>query len=357
MDSLRLVAGASGLAASAYDADVIILALDRLGETKAAIASALGQIGVSRHVWIIDQGSAPDTLTALAALAGGRTDATLLAAPRNLGVAGGRGLGSSLGHGRVIAAIDNDATLQHRSTWADAVAALDEDPRLAAVGFRILCADGIHDALTSWGYPRPLLARAADSFESVTFVGAGHAIRRTAWEAAGGYDAAPFFCWEEFDFCLRAIDQGWRVRYRGDIAVLHAVAAERRVAWNGERWFHFVRNRLYVARKWGASPGGLLPRYGAYILKGLRNGLLRQTLAAWPAASALASHAPPRTMSAVGRAYLQATDTLPRGSLMRRWRDEVFSRLSARPPGGDRQPSSRAIPPYAPSATRPPRAG
>jgi hypothetical protein len=34
----------------------------------------------------------------------------------------------------------------------------------------------------------------------VTFVGAGHAIQRVAWEQASGYDDSLFFCWEEYDF-------------------------------------------------------------------------------------------------------------------------------------------------------------
>ena len=104
--------------------------------------------------------------------------------------------------------------------------------------------------MSSWGYPTSLLPRAGESFDTVTFVGAGHAIRRAAWD---GYDEALFFCWEEFDFCLRAIERGWRIRYRGDIAVRHKVSPEQRVAWSGTRWFHFVRNRLYIERKWGAG--------------------------------------------------------------------------------------------------------
>ena len=92
-----------------------------------------------------------------------------------------------------------------------------------------------------------------ESFDAVTFVGAGHAIRRAAWDDAGGYDAQLFFCWEEFDFCLRAIARGWRIRYRGDIVIRHKVSGERRVAWSGDRWFYYVRNRLYIERKLGRT--------------------------------------------------------------------------------------------------------
>jgi hypothetical protein len=63
----RHIAGAAGPPDGAYDADVVILSLDRAAETAAAIGSALAQTGVSRHVFIVDQGSRPETLARLAA--------------------------------------------------------------------------------------------------------------------------------------------------------------------------------------------------------------------------------------------------------------------------------------------------
>jgi GT2 family glycosyltransferase len=320
--STRHVAGAKSPPAGAYDADVVILSLDRAAETAAAIQSALGQTGVTLHVFIVDQGSRPETLARLAALVDGRSDATLVALDRNHGVAGGRNRGSELGHGRVIFGLDNDAEFADRTTLASAVAALDQDPALAAIGCRIKQFGRDQDDLSSWGYPVSLLPYAGGTFDAVTFVGAGHAIRRTAWHACGGYDEALFFCWEEFDFCLRAIERGWRIRYRGDIEIRHKVSAERRVAWSGTRWFHFVRNRLYVGHKWGAGWLMLLPRFTFYLLKGARNGLLSQTLRAWPAAVRLSGAEPVRLHSTAARVYLHKNDTAHRGWwLTRPWRE------------------------------------
>ena len=112
------------------------------------------------------------------------------------------------------------------------VAALDAEPGLAAIGCRIVCTDAGADDLSSWGYPADLLACAGESFDTVTYVGAGHAHPPHRLAGAGGYDDKLFFCWEEFDFCLRAIAAGWRVRYRGDIVIRHKVAGERRVRWS-----------------------------------------------------------------------------------------------------------------------------
>ena len=74
-------------------------------------------------------------------------------AGRNLGVPAGRNLGSALGHGRVIFGLDNDATFATPDTLAQAVAALDADPALAAVGCRILRDGSADDDLSCWGYP------------------------------------------------------------------------------------------------------------------------------------------------------------------------------------------------------------
>jgi GT2 family glycosyltransferase len=286
------VAGAATAPDGHYDADVVILALDRARDTVAAIQSALAQTGVTRHVFVLDQGSSPENLAMLSGVVAGRPDATLIALGRNYGVAGGRNRGAALGHGRMIVGLDNDAEFAAPDALARLVAALDANPDIGAVGCRIVTFATGADDLSSWGYARRLLPRAGEKFDAETFVGAGHAIRRACWDEAGGYDEALFFCWEELDFCRRARDHGWRVRYRGDIVIRHKVSAEQRVAWSGARWFYFVRNRLYVGRKHGASWVGLLPRLGVYLARALRDGALRQALRGAVAAARLSRRRP-----------------------------------------------------------------
>jgi hypothetical protein len=58
----RLVAGAAGPLDGSYDVDIVILALQRTEETLAAIASASSQIGVSAHIFVLDQGSCSQAL-------------------------------------------------------------------------------------------------------------------------------------------------------------------------------------------------------------------------------------------------------------------------------------------------------
>jgi GT2 family glycosyltransferase len=336
----RHVAGAAGPSDGQYDADVIILALDRPEETVAAINSALSQTGVSRHVFVVDQGSQPENLARLAMVVSGRSDATLVVLDRNHGVAGGRNRGTALGHGRIIFGLDNDAEFADATTLARAVAALDDDAGLAAIGCRIKLYARDTDDLSSWGYPTTLLPRAGECFDAVTFVGAGHAIRRAAWD---GYDEALFFCWEELDFCLRAIERGWRVRYRGDIVVRHKVSPEQRVAWSGNRWFHFVRNRLYIDRKWSASRFALLPRLGFYLVKGARNGLLAQTLQAISASAQMTLAVAQRPHSAEALLYLRLNDTAHR----LHWVEALWHACRDHLERGDRVRSERRARPWA----------
>jgi GT2 family glycosyltransferase len=323
----HLIAGAAGPPRGCYDVDIIILTLERLEETLAAIASASRQTGVSAHIFVLDQGSCSETLEHLALTVRDRCDVTLLAAERNLGVAGGRNLISALGHGRVIVGLDNDAEFASPGTVARMVAALDAEPRLAAIGCRIVMHAGGGDDLSSWGYPVDLLPRSGESFDAVTYVGAGHAILREAWRQAGGYDSKLFFCWEEFDFCLRAIALGWHIRYRGDIVIRHKVCPQQRVCWTAARWFYFVRNRIYIERKLDPRWIWLLPRIAGYTLKGIRNGLPLQTVAAIRAAARMAPRSM-RPMPPAGLAYLTRNDRLHRGSLWHRLSHEALSRIS-----------------------------
>lgn len=312
----------------AYDADIVILSLGRLEETKAAIASALAQKGGRFHVSVLDQGSGPDMLHELAVRFGKVPGFALYAAAENSGVAAGRNVLAALGHGRVIAGLDNDACFVDEYVVAGAVRRFTKTPELGAIGLCILAADGQGPDLLSWGYPKALLPRCRAQFEATTFVGAGHAIRRAAWESVGGYDESFFFTWEEYDFCLAAIARGWRILYDGRLAVIHTQAAEARCHWRDARMVHFVRNRLIIGRKWRQSWLVLAPRILGYGVVAARHGCFR---AAWEGVKqAMATPIPaPRKMPGPMRDYLRAHETRHRGSLLKRLRLELFSRLPA----------------------------
>lgn len=259
-------------------ADVIILSWNRVADTIAAIDSALRQQGVAKRVWVVDQGSAPDQLAELQAWVWQHPDVHLQALGINLGVAGGRNVASRLGSAPYIVALDNDAVFGDVDALARATRHLDASPELGAIAFRILNYFTMEDDESSWGYPPLLRPRSREEFYTTRFVGAGHAIRRTAFEAAGGYDEALFFFLEEIDLCYRMLNLGYHIKYVPDVSILHKVSPERRVEWSEGRYYYATRNRLYMHYKYGTPLPKIVAAAAVWVLRGARNGLLGQAL-------------------------------------------------------------------------------
>lgn len=268
--------------------DVIILSWDRVTETIAAIESAAEQEGVAKRVWVVDQGSKPENLDQLRRAIAALPEVHLLELGKNVGVAQGRNIASALGDAPYIVALDNDAIFKDRRTLAGIVGRLDRDPRLGAVAFRILNFFTGRDDAMCWDYPGVPRSMADREFMATRFIGAGHAIRRVAFEGAGGYDGDLFFAGEERDLCYRILNLGYAVRYCPDFAVLHKVDPAARVNWRKGRFYYTVRNVLYTDYKFGA-PLWLLSRSAAVLtLKGLRNGCAGQALRGARDAAAMA---------------------------------------------------------------------
>jgi GT2 family glycosyltransferase len=327
--TVRLIAGQRP-PLDGYDADIIILSLNRLAETTEAIQSALAQRGGAFHVTVLDQGSTVETVRGLTKAFSKAPNFALYRAPSNLGVAGGRNLATSLGHGRIIIALDNDAVFELPWVAARALRSFSRKPDLGALGFSVLSADGLHPDTFSWGYPACLLKRFRERFDTTTFVGAGHAIRRVTWDMVGGYDQTFFFTWEEYDFCLAAIALNWRVCYDGTLAVIHKVSPTARVPWNDARTRFFVRNRLIIGRKWGASWLSLTPRMLGYMIRAALDGRVEAAMSGIRAAR---EADPPchRKMPKAMRKYLVLNETRHRGSWLGRLRTEVLGRVNVDP--------------------------
>jgi GT2 family glycosyltransferase len=302
----------------AYDADIVILAFNNASDTENAIASALNQRGGTFHVIVLDQGTAPEATETLIKRFRNAKNFSLYRLANNSGVPAGRNLAAALGQGQIIISLDNDAEFMSPWVAMNAVTKLRKEPDIAVLGFAILLPDRVAIDSASWGYPASLVPRYQAAFDTTTFVGAGHAIRRSAWIAAGGYDPSLFFTWEEYDFALRAITLGWRIRYDGSLAVIHHKPACTRLYWKAERISYFVRNRLLVERKWGMPLWRLVPRMAGYLLQSMRLG---NASAAW-IGILLACRTPitiKHKMSVQGHAYLRANDRVHRGG----WIDQL----------------------------------
>ncbi len=123
-------------------------------------------------------------------------------------------------------------------------------------------------------------AHTEDEFWATRFVGAGHAIRRRAFEAACGYDDRLFFGGEERDLCYRIINVGYRIRYVPSISVRHKIAPEGRVRWDAGRYYYAMRNTLYIEFKFGEPWWRLARSAAAMTARGAYNGMPLQSLRA-----------------------------------------------------------------------------
>lgn len=259
--------------------DVIILSWNRVDDTLAAIRSAAAQIGVAKRIYVVDQGSEPENLARLEALVDSLPEVELKKLGRNVGVAAGRNIATAMGRAPCIVALDSDAEFADDYTLMRAVANMQVQVRLCAGGFHILNHFTGRNDETSWDYPARF--HPDERFDTTRFIGAGHIIRRSVFEAVGGYDERLFFCGEELDLCYRMLNTGHRIAYLPDVVIRHKVSPEHRVFWGRGRFYYTVRNNLYTTRKFGASSLRLGVAAAAFLVKGLRNGIAREALRAF----------------------------------------------------------------------------
>jgi GT2 family glycosyltransferase len=238
------------------------------------------------RVVVVDNGS---TDGSAARLRRERPDVELLATGRNLGFAGGNDLGLRLvlADPRIarVLLLNTDVEVDpgFLPPLVDALA----DPRVAAAGPKIFYFDPpdrlwaaggslrIRETVTverGRGRPDgPELSRPGDVTYLTTCC---LLVRREALTAVGLLDPVFFLNVEDADWCRRALDLGWRLRYVPESRIWHKVAASTAGGYTPAKTFHTGRsNALYVRRHGG--PAGLA-RFLAANLATLPWALLRE---------------------------------------------------------------------------------
>lgn len=180
--------------------------------------------------------------------------AALVQAGANLGYGPAVNLGAATGdadrHRWLVAA--NADVVVHPGALEKLVAAGDADAGVAVLAPRLLLPDGstqhhVHPfpslralaALHVPGMRRRLAAGAVlegawdpDVARDVDWAhGALLAVRRTAFDAAGGFEERQWLYAEDVDLCWRLGQTGWRTRYVPTAHVTHAVSAATTLAW------------------------------------------------------------------------------------------------------------------------------
>ena len=189
-----------------------------------------------------------------------------ISAGQNLGIPGGRNYGAANSTSDIIIFLDDDAEVLTPDLWERTDKFFTQHPRCAVISFRIVDEDGI-----SARRHNPRLGHfLADKPGTVgTFLGGACAIRRSAFEACGGYDDSFFYAMEEQDLAWRLFNSGYFVHYAPEILVRHPRTLPSRHSDALEKTWE---NRVSCAVK--SLPYPIVPLYLlAHGVRSLRSGL------------------------------------------------------------------------------------
>ena len=118
--------------------DFVILSHNRIDTAITAIESALAQDGVDGHVYVIDQNSSAAAFERLRSFCAGQPGVTLHRNARNNGVAKGRNQGIAMGSAPYIIGVDDDASMVGADEAVKALAVMQADDSIGAVGFNMI---------------------------------------------------------------------------------------------------------------------------------------------------------------------------------------------------------------------------
>ena len=209
------------------------------------------------RIVIVDDGSAPEHQERLRALAGGDVEVEL--SPENRGYAASvnRGLARA-GHGHDIVVLNNDVIA--RRGWLEALQHAAYRDRTGVVGPMLLYPDGRIQAAGAhrnlgapewfdhrYRFKRPGHGPANVPDTALAVTGACMYLRRALIDDIGLFDEGFPMAYEDVDYCLRAWEAGWEVRYEPDSRLTH-VESPTRGTQVGERE---RRSQDHFWSKWG----------------------------------------------------------------------------------------------------------
>lgn len=198
----------------------------------------------------------------------------------NLGYAGANNQGARIARGEFLVLLNNDIVAH--PGWLKSLLSIAREPRVGAVGARLLFPDGtiqhagvridpliigtpgfvaFHDM---YAYPGtyPEAARICDV---PVVTGACLVTPRALYAELDGLDEAFWNGYEDVDYCLRVGARGYRVVYDGEASLTHFESQSgpqrfRRVAWNVSRLAHRWNGRVAYDGQRASIARGLIRR-------------------------------------------------------------------------------------------------
>jgi len=208
------------------------------------------------EIVVVENGSGDDSAARIAA---GAPHVKLVVSASNDGFAGGCNTGVAASSGEFIALLNNDA--RPDAAWVStAVARFAESPSIGAVASRVLDWDGklvdyIGSAMTWYGMGyKPFTAETPPPVKEVArdvLFGTGSAmfIRRSAFDAVGGFDESYFMFFEDVDLGWRLNLAGWRFIYEPASLAYHKHHASMQGFGSFKETYLLERNALFTLYK------------------------------------------------------------------------------------------------------------
>jgi GT2 family glycosyltransferase len=218
---------------------IAVLTYKRPDYLEGALASACRQSGDVREILVVDNAADKELQLWL----GERFPGVRYLPMHYNGGCDGRNLALRETTSEIVINIDDDVELVGTNCVNRVSQAFDDDPKLACLDFKILDPQ-YRVRQRDWCHPRPV-TDASQQFESYFILEGESALRREAALRVGSYSSKFFLYHEGLDLALRLIDDGWRIIYTPEIAVVHHVAPDVRRA--SRFYYCSVRNGIWIA--------------------------------------------------------------------------------------------------------------
>jgi GT2 family glycosyltransferase len=223
---------------------VVLTAGRRPDDLRAAVESLLRQRDVETDIVVVGNGCDP---------AGVPDGVRVLALERDDGIPAGRNAGVDQVRGELLFFLDDDAAIADDDALARVAALLAADPELALVQLAPVARDG-GPRSRDW-VPRLRIGDPARASEITVVWEGAVGVRRDVFERVGRWPAEFRFVHEGVDLGWRIMDAGYRMRYAGDIPVLHPSPSGEAHSYS---YYFGARNRVWLARRHLPLPLGFL---------------------------------------------------------------------------------------------------
>ena len=243
------------------DVSVIILNFNKSNLTKKCLEAIWANtLGYSYEIVVVDNGSAPDELKALADAG---SHFRLIKLPENHHFGDGSNIGARHSTGRHLVFLNNDAFVS--SNWLKPlISTLENYPDAGAAGSRIFSPYGrLQEAggfvnesghVLQVGIIKPYDPREEFQTRIVDYCSAAClAISKRFFDELGGFDPiySPAY-YEDVDMCLRIAAKHKFVYYCPELIVVHIKNATSSTVWNATELAQLVeRNRRTFLSRWG----------------------------------------------------------------------------------------------------------